>query len=295
MIASPIVRSPRTVTGTGAPVATRRRLRISGLPSWPQAAITSRPLVPRRLVNCPFSIARPMKASTDGLRGGGPRRIAAGVVGNDVERAAKRAKVLADLVAVLEAVVDAGDEHVFHADRGLRAPRPAEHRVHQIIHRPGAVDGHDLGADRVVGGVEAHREVEPVEARFRGELAEPADAVRVADGRDGDVGRGDGGAVVVGEHADRGDHRVEVVGGLAHAHEHDVLRPMSDLMRGRVPLGHDVGRLEIPEEAHLGGLAESTPHGAADLARDAERPGGGAVPAPHRNHHRLGLQSRRAG
>ena len=73
---------------------------------------------------------------------------------------------------------------------------------------------------------------------------------------------------------------VEVQQRLAHAHEHDVGQPLAvrrEPASGVAGLVDDLGRLEVAPEAELARGTERTAHGAAGLAREAQR-----VPLPRR-------------
>ena len=60
---------------------------------------------------------------------------------------------------------------------------------------------------------------------------------------------------------------------------------------GGPPLRDDLGRRQVPHEAHLRGLAEAAAHRAADLARHAERAGDLAASMPHRDDDRFALEA----
>ena len=162
------------------------------------------------------------------------------------------------------------------------------------------VDGHELVALLVVGGVErdGYAEIGPVE------LAEFAQAVDAADGGDGDLRHGKVHALGLGEDADGLRDVVVVVERLAHAHEHEVLDAVGEVgvvgeaaaffvveragdfhvavslaeLAGDEALAHDFAGGEILDETHAAGFAECASHAAAHLGGDAERvPVGGAV------------------
>ena len=94
----------------------------------------------------------------------------------------------------------------------------------------------------------------------------------------------------LGEHSDGRKHRVEVVHGLAHAHEDHV--PRGSGGRGFGPghrvLKHDLSCRELPREAESGGRAEAAVLGAAGLARDADR--GAALGRNEHGLHRGGAE-----
>jgi hypothetical protein len=63
-------------------------------------------------------------------------------------------------------------------------------------------------------------------------------------------------------------HRIQVVRGLTHAHEHDLVdRPQAARQRH---LGHDLGAAQLALQAAGAGHAEHAAHGAADLRADAQ-------------------------
>jgi hypothetical protein len=79
---------------------------------------------------------------------------------------------------------------------------------------------------------------------------------------------------------------VEVVHGLAHAHEDHVLHRLSQNLPGHQHLGHDLAGIQVAQVAESCGLAEGAAHLAAHLRRHAQR-----LVRPHRDHHRLALQA----
>ena len=139
---------------------------------------------------------------------------------------------------------------------------------------PLAVDGHDLGADLVVGRVEADGEFG---AQVRRLLGESLDAGNDAGGRDGHALRAQ--ANFAHQQADRGHEVVVVEKRLAHAHEDQVHAVAADAdgvaIENRDDLAGDFARREIALQAELGGEAELAVDGAADLRGDAD---GGAGP-----------------
>ena len=73
--------------------------------------------------------------------------------------------------------------------------------------------------------------------------------------------------------------------------EDDVLDLMPQGVAGSEPLPDDLGGTEVPDQAHLRRLAESTSHRASDLTGDTQRPGLPTVPLAHRDQDRFGLLS----
>jgi len=76
------------------------------------------------------------------------------------------------------------------------------------------------------------------------------------------------------KHAKRVGHLGQIVQRLTHAHEHQsevtgVARP--ELMHGDQDLSDDLVGQQVTAEAHARRSAERAAHGAADLARNAER------------------------
>ena len=193
-------------------------------------------------------------------------RVAGGGVERDqVDVRGERPCEGGELGRVLWTVVDPVDQGPLD-----RQPPPARRHVlgaggGQLGQRVAPVDGDELVAQLVVGGVQRHRQVD--RQRLAGE---PADPGHEADRREGEVtgrqahlvvqaldGRPD--AVVVGER-------------LPHPHEHHVGQPP----RPRRPHGDrhlldDLARREVPLEAGLAGGAELAGHGATRLRGHAHR------------------------
>ena len=140
--------------------------------------------------------------------------------------------------------------------------------VETLVHR------HELVAKRITGRVQRHGQT------HRDALGrELPDAGHDADGRYGDVTRGD--AEPFGRHradlAHGGQHGPVVAHRLAHAHEHDVAEPagasghfaVAHHTSGDAHLFQDLAGRHVAGESKLAGRAERTAHAAADLAGDA--------------------------
>ena len=70
------------------------------------------------------------------------------------------------------------------------------------------------------------------------------------------------------EQIDRLQHRVKIVGRLAHAHEHDLLhRPASAREHH---LGHDLGAADLPDQTGAAGHAEDAADRTANLGGDTQ-------------------------
>lgn len=78
------------------------------------------------------------------------------------------------------------------------------------------------------------------------------------------------------------EHVVQVVGGLAHAHEHDPLHRAAG--PGQDHLGQYLAAFELAQQAALAGHAEGAAHGAAELGGDAD-----AVPGQQHAFHVLAV------
>ena len=130
-----------------------------------------------------------------------------------------------------------------------------------------------------------------MEPRFRREFTEASNPLRIPHGGHADVRCRDRRSIVVDEHPDRGDHRVEVVGRFTHAHEHDVLGAVAQFVGRHVPLGDDLLHGEMSDESHLGRFTESAAHGASDLTRDAEGPRQCPGASTHRDQDRFRLDA----
>ena len=178
----------------------------------------------------------------------------------------------ADGVSLGGGVILTGNERPLKEDAPSAAVAVGAAGVKQLRQGPAAGRGHKGGAGLIGGGVERDGKVDrPVVLR------QAQDAGDHADGRQGDVARTDGQAVVVGEDVDGGHGVVVVVERFAHAHEDDIAQAVAFSGEDAPDvehLGHDFARGEMAGEAHLPGGAEDAAHGAADLGGDA-----GGVPA----------------
>jgi hypothetical protein len=208
-----------------------------------------------------------------GLEGGdalgaGAAEFAAGVrvPGDEVELAGEALDERGEAFGVLGGVVDVGEEDVLEGDALAAAQGQVAERREQVAERVLAVDGHQPVADLLGRGIDADGQ-----ARWRGreKLLDRGDDPRRGDGHAA-VRQAE--ALVVAQDVGRGDHVGEVVQRLAHAHEHDVGQPQVGEAAAREhDLVDHLGGRQVAREAHLGGQAELAVHGAADLARDAER------------------------
>ena len=162
---------------------------------------------------------------------------------------------------LLVAVVDAGEHHVLDEDEpalgGVEAHAGGEH----VGERVAVVDGHELRAQRRVGGVQREREADRhVGLREAVDAGDPADRRdRGAAVRDADVGQPPAG----------GEHVVEVHHRLAHAHEDGVVDGLDAAEVQR--LVEDLRRRQVAAELHRARRAERAGQRAARLRGQAQR------------------------
>jgi hypothetical protein len=172
---------------------------------------------------------------------------------------------------LLVAVVHAVEHQVLHEHLAPAALVPAQAAVEHLSERVPPVHRHQLGAQRLVGGV--HRQRQP----HGWALARHAlDARKPPDRGDSRIRRRD---ADVGQPLAGGEHRVQVHERLAHAHEDGVVDrlPAAEVER----LVHDLGGREVAPEAHPPGGAERAGQRTARLARQAERAAPVAVAHQH--------------
>ena len=171
-------------------------------------------------------------------------------------------------------VGDAAQQHVFEGDALAGTQRNVAHRVNDFDDRPLVVDGHDLGADRIVGRVEADGELGAQVGRFFCESFDPGND---AGGGDGHAPRAE--ADLADQQAHRSHEVVVVEERLAHAHEDQIHAIAADAngltIEDRDDLACDFARGEIALQAEFRGEAELAVDGATDLRGDAD---GGAGP-----------------
>ena len=191
-------------------------------------------------------------------------------------------------------VVEAVDHHVLEAHPAAGALREALPGVDDAGDRPLAVDGHQLVAQLVGGGMQADRQV------HLGQLVDHAVDPRYdTGGADRDAARPDAEPLRVVEEAHRVEHPIRVVERLAHPHEDDVVgraavagppRRPQRVPRRPVPVQHlvdDLAGAQLAGEARLAGGAEGAADRAPGLRGDAD---GGAL--PHLAARRIAHQHR---
>ncbi len=182
------------------------------------------------------------------------------------------ASQVGQLADVDRPVVHPGDQRPLerHATTGDLEPAPAG--GHERLEGVATVDGDELVAQLVVGGMQRDGEVD----RQPGGRQAP-DARHQPDGRHGEVAGREPEVVV--EPVERGDDAVEVRHRLAHPHEDDVREaPGAGLLHRSHDLLDDLAGGELALEARLAGRAEAAAHGAPGLRGDADR---GAVGVVH--------------
>ena len=96
---------------------------------------------------------------------------------------------------------------------------------------------------------------------------------------------------MLGQYSDGLEDRFDVVGGFAHAHEHDVGNGLLFAVTRREPLAHDLVRGELFPSSQGGGFAKSTAHGASNLRRNTKTGADPSGAAPLGQDHTFGLQA----
>ncbi len=144
-----------------------------------------------------------------------------------------------------------------------------------LAQRVALVDGHQLAAQRFVGGVQREGE-----AQWHVLLGERFDAGDPADGRDRGVAVPD---AEIGQALAGGEHVVEVQHRLAHAHEHAVAQPPAVALHAVEVkrLVDDLRGRQVAREFHLAGGAEGARQRAARLRGEADRASTVAVAHQH--------------
>mmetsp|Transcript_10124 Transcript_10124/g.30308 ORF Transcript_10124/g.30308 Transcript_10124/m.30308 type:complete len:317 (-) Transcript_10124:577-1527(-) len=131
---------------------------------------------------------------------------------------------------------------------------------HEALQRVGRSRRHQGPPQRLVGRVQAQRQADP-----RQVVRQLQDA-----GDDADGGHGHGCAPqsepgVIGHHRHGGAHRLVVVHGLPHAHEHHVANGRQ--LAGMHQLLHNLAGSELAFDAHGAGGTEGASHGTPHLRR----------------------------
>ena len=184
-----------------------------------------------------------------------------GVVRDQVQHhvlAAEQAHQALDLVV---AVIDAGQQRPLQLHRIAGAAGVDLGRVDQLVGAQAWRARQQLLAQLSPGGVQRQSQ-RRLDAAQRQALKHSA----VAHGREHQILVPD----VAGsaQQLDRLDHVVEVVRGLAHAHEHHLLdRPQRARQRH---LGDDLGAAHLAQQPALAGHAKHASHRAANLAGHAQ-------------------------
>ncbi len=182
-------------------------------------------------------------------------------------------------------VVLAGQQHVFKAEFLPAFRAPVVQGPPQPGQVPHAVHGHGAASGLVRGGVEAQRQQGPGL-----QLRQFLDAAHQARGAHGDAVLPQAQARRMAHEADGAVQVVEVVQGLAHAHEYErelmpAVRPQ--LRHEGQHLAQDLAGLQVAQDAHAARGAEGAAHGAAHLAGDAV----GHAGVPHLAGHVDGLDA----
>ena len=173
--------------------------------------------------------------------------------------------------------------HVFEGDPSSPHVAEALHIGNQVLKRVNPVDGHKPRAERVRGSVERDREL-----RFLG--IDTAEAVNETDCGNSEAPAGDIETQRFLHDFDSLQHIVDIIEGLAHAHENDIGDPVLTLVRpDRHCLAHDLGWGKVPHEADPARHAEFARHLAAHLGGQAQ----GAPPILRHEHalHEMAVKS----
>ena len=200
---------------------------------------------------------------------------------------------------MLLCIIDPWNQHILHANGGIHAFRERQQRGHQVGNRLRAVDGHDLGANLIIWGVQTHRKIQPVKTRLRDELSIAPNALNSSNGTHGDVNWRHLVGIAVGDHLNSCENRVDVVHRFAHSHKDHILNgetrtPGSGIANHKargMKLRNDFGGRQTAHQSHLRGFAEATTHGASHLTGNAQGARGGVIRMAHRNDHGFGLQT----
>src|SRR5690606_33254266 len=136
--------------------------------------------------------------------------------GNQVDVAEEIAHQHGQLPGQLRMVVDAVHHYVLKGNSTPRLGHVVPAGVHQLGQGIAHIDGHDLGSDVVVGGVEGdgQGDGQPL-------FGQAPDGGHQAHRGDGNVAEADAQALRVVDNPQEADQVVVVLQGLAHAHDHD--------------------------------------------------------------------------
>ena len=204
--------------------------------SCPQAASISAPLVMRMVAFTPRASSWSRNLA-DALSRGADHRIARrGVERDEVDVGAQRAGERRQLGRVAVPVVDAVDHGPLDGEAAAAGRHVVGTGSGQYVERIAAVDGHELVAQRVVGGVERDGEV-----HGQGLGGQAADAGHDAHRGEGEVAGRE--AHVAVQPFDRAPDPVVVGERLPHPHEHDVGDPPGRAARMATDLLDDLARV----------------------------------------------------
>ena len=171
---------------------------------------------------------------------------------------------------MFEAVVDAFQHDVFEGDFTTPVTIDiAAAGLHQFLDRVLAIDRHQLIAQTIVGRMQRYRE------RHVGNLLQLMHGRNHAGGTDRDAALAQRVTKIIAHHIDRGDHRVKVEQGLAHAHHHDIGHALlvafrEQAMVGKMQLGDYLGGGQVAIESLLRGRAETAVQRTAQLRGNAQ-------------------------
>ena len=176
-------------------------------------------------------------------------------------------------------VVDAAEQDVLEGHQPAARDGIGERRGDHLVDRVLLLDRHQRAPQRGVRRVQADREVRP-----HGLARELLERRQDADGRERELARRDAEAVLVHQHPQRRERRVDVEQRLAHPHHHDV--PGEGIVGCRLGCVAATGcssitqatwprispTLQVAPVAADAGQAEGALERTADLRRDADRP-----------------------
>ena len=193
------------------------------------------------------------------------------VVGDEVDLGVESFGVLGEKAGLFGTIVDACEKNVFEEDKFFTSGDKGIAGGEEAFHGITFIDGHDLIADLIAGGVkgEGEAEGEGVVSEFFDLGSEPA-------GGDGDVARAHA-DVGWGDEEIEGREEIGEIGErFAHAHEDKIVGSASSDPGGFENLADDFGGGEISAPAIESAGAEAATVGTTNLAGDADGESGTA-------------------
>ena len=160
-------------------------------------------------------------------------------------------------------IVDAVDHGVFKGNPAAGFFEIVVAGIKQFLHVVSAVYRHDLGAGLAVRRMEGHRQ-----CQLQSQVCQTVDTGNHAAGRQRDVPHPDIHAVRVVHKFQETKHRIQVIHGLANAHQHNVADLKAGVQLGKQHLVQHFRRRQVPDLPGNRGGTESTPHPAPHLGGD---------------------------